>query len=117
MGLVAIDQSHLYANVGGGKWWACKCTLCGEWASKFDETREQTLEFGREHRCHDGPAGEFRVDVPPRGDKEGFVALFAVHRSGKIVEAAPVMGRWVGQSVDAFARWARGLGGTFTRIA
>jgi hypothetical protein len=86
--LLAVDQSRLYGATGGAAWWACKCADCGEWLSKFDETEEQTLRFGRGHRC--GIAGTFRVDLPPHPERpgSGFVCAFDVDNVGSVRNCA-----------------------------
>jgi hypothetical protein len=43
----------------------------------------------------------YRVTTPP------FTCAFAVDEHDIIVDGAPIMRRWLGQSVHVFARWVR----------
>jgi hypothetical protein len=64
-------------------------------------------------------SGDYCVDMPPDAAHNGYVCWFQIEpdtREGIVVDAAPVMRRWIGQPAVAYANWARRRGAVITRL-
>ena len=54
---ILVDQTGTYGNgaFGPDRYWAARCKLCGRWATKYDQTREESLAIAIEsHDCRKG---------------------------------------------------------------